>query len=132
VDGPPYNGNADLLAAKFFAHMDIEPDRNPRNLGTNPDSSFPWFNANIPCRPGLDYLRRTSDKRAAEVAIMVDRSKQSAASATNLGGWYMMHGGAGPNSKKGWKNELFGDGHAESRRMDQMKEHWAPANPQAW
>ena len=67
-----------------------------------------------------------------EVAIMVDRPKQSAASATNLGGWYMMHGGSGPNSKKGWKNELFGDGHAESRRMDQMKEHWAPANPQAW
>lgn len=127
-----YGGNVDLMAAgksgtTFFAHMDIEPDKNP-----NGDAARPWFDATKPCKPGVDYLRKTSDRHASEIAIMVCRSKQKAVSGTNVGGWYMMHGGAGPNSKKGWKNELFGDGHAEPRRIDQMKERYLGNNPQAW
>jgi prepilin-type N-terminal cleavage/methylation domain-containing protein len=127
-----YGGDVDLAAARVFAHMDIEPDRNPRYFGTNPDPAAPWFNTAKPCKPGLDYLRKVTDKHAAEIPIMVDRSKQHDKSVTNAGGWYMPHGGAGPESKKGWKNELFGDGHCESRRLDQMKEHYASGNPQAW
>jgi type II secretory pathway pseudopilin PulG len=127
IQAAPYNGDVDLWTAKFFAHMDVELDKNPDG-----DSAHPWFDATKPCKPGLDYLRKVTDKHAAEVPIMVDRSKSKSASVTNKGGWYMMHGGAGNNSKKGWKNELFGDGHCESRRIDQMKEHYAPGNPQGW
>ena len=65
-------------------------------------------------------------KRAAEVAICVVRSRQQTA------GWYMMHGTPGPQSKKGWKNELFGDGHCEQRRFEQMRARWLPGNPASW
>jgi prepilin-type N-terminal cleavage/methylation domain-containing protein len=125
-----YGGNVDLAAAVFFAHTDIDPEqKTSHGIG----SPGPWFNAGIACKPGYDYLRRTKDKRASEVAICVDRSKQTAVTATNPGGWYMMHGGAaGQNNKKGWKNELFGDGHCEARRMDQLRERCIPAGPQAW
>jgi len=120
----------DLQAATWFAHMDIDPNQ------TSTASPGPWFDNNIPCKPGLDYLRKTKDKHPSEVAICVDRSKQKNISATNIGGWYMMHGGSGANSKKGWKNELFGDGHCETRRFDQLRERWSPFttghNPQGW
>lgn len=121
LNAAPYNGNLDMAAAQSFAHMDIQKDQNLPGA-----TSHPWFNATIACQPGIDYLRKTSDHHPAEVAICVDRSRQAAAL------WYMMHGTAGPQSKKGWKNELFGDGHCEQRRFEQMQEHWAPANPQSW
>jgi prepilin-type N-terminal cleavage/methylation domain-containing protein len=114
-------GDIDLAAATRFAHADIDPDQ------TN--ASKPWWNASIPCKPGIDYLRKNKDKHVSEIAIIVDRSKQQQGAG---GIAYMMHGSSGPQSKKGWKNECFGDGHCESRRVDQMREHWAPANPQAW
>ena len=97
-------------------------------------------------RPGVEYLRTVKDKHQAEVAIFVDRSKQSAASATNPGGgWYFMHG-SGTDGRKGWKNELFGDGHAETRKAgkawdgttsqtwtsDQIRPRWSLTNPAAW
>ena len=63
---------------------------------------------------------------------MACRSKAANPSVTNINGWYMMHGSSSPTNKKGWKNELFGDGHCESRRMDQMKERYAPNNPNGW
>ncbi len=117
VAGAPYFGNLDRLAAVTFWHMDQDP---------------PVFDNTRPCKVSVDYIRKTSDKRSSEIAICVDRSKQ-AASATNFANWYMMHGtaGAGQNTK-GWKNELFGDGHCESRRADQMKPRWSGVAPQAW
>jgi prepilin-type processing-associated H-X9-DG protein len=43
-----------------------------------------------------------------------------------------MHGNGSANPQRGWKNELFGDGHVDSRRADQCVPRWAPANPAAW
>jgi hypothetical protein len=117
INGAPYNGNEERVAARVFWHQDVDP---------------PVHDPSRPCKVGLDYLRRTSDKRASEVAICVDRSKQ-ATSATVWTNWYMMHGTAGSGKNiKGWKNELFGDGHCESRRLDQMKPRWSGAQPQSW
>jgi prepilin-type N-terminal cleavage/methylation domain-containing protein len=117
VNAAPYNGNVDLVAARTFWHQDQDP---------------PVADSSRPCKVGVDYIRKIGDKRAAEIAICVDRSKQ-ATSAVDFRNWYMMHGTAGSgNNLKGWKNELFGDGHCESRRRDHMKPRWSLAAPQSW
>jgi len=92
----------------------------PGGAGGDPDiqASITYYDidGDGQVKSGVEYLRKVSDKHQQEVAICVDRSKQSAASASNpTGGWYYMHGNA---SKKGasWKNELYGDGHCESLR----------------
>jgi prepilin-type N-terminal cleavage/methylation domain-containing protein/prepilin-type processing-associated H-X9-DG protein len=117
VAGPPYNGNLEMLAARTFWHQDQDP---------------PVYDNTRPCKISIDYIRRTNDKRSSEVIICTDRSKQ-ASSATNFNNWYMMHGTAGANkNSKGWKNALFGDGHCESRRFDQIKPRWSGLAPQGW
>ncbi|HZZ44979.1 MAG TPA: DUF1559 domain-containing protein [Tepidisphaeraceae bacterium] len=65
-------------------------------------------------KPGVEYVRKITDHNQATVAICVDRSRQSAVSATNpQGTWFYVHG-TNSGDKRGWKNELFGDGHCES------------------
>jgi prepilin-type N-terminal cleavage/methylation domain-containing protein len=110
-------GNVDLMAARVFWHQDVDP---------------PVYDATRPCKVSVDYIRKVGDKRAAEIIICTDRSKQ-ATSATVFTNWYMMHGTAGSNKNiKGWKNALFGDGHCDSRRADQIKPRWSGGAPQGW
>jgi prepilin-type N-terminal cleavage/methylation domain-containing protein len=88
------------------------------------------------CRAGIEYLRKLGDKNAARVAIVVDQSRQ----AKSLGeaNFFMMHGSSkrDANGRQigGWKNELFGDGHADMVRPDEMKNRWAndKNNAAAW
>jgi prepilin-type N-terminal cleavage/methylation domain-containing protein len=80
-----------------------------------------------PCRPGIEYLRKIGDKNSAKVAICVDMSRQGQSTD-----FYMLHGSSRKNSAGvfvgGWKNELFGDGHADSIRQDQIKARWGAVN----
>lgn len=63
-------------------------------------------------RPGVEYLRKTTDKHQTDVAVMVDRSKQ----LNNFTGkWYYLHGDP-TKPASAWKNELFGDGHCQEVR----------------
>jgi hypothetical protein len=57
-----------------------------------------------------------------DVAICVDQSRQEKSPGANQ---FWMHGNGSTNPKKGWKNELFGDGHCEQRRPDQCDYRWA-------
>jgi prepilin-type N-terminal cleavage/methylation domain-containing protein len=104
-------GNPDLAAALNWLHQDVTP---------------PVADTTRPCKPGVEYLRKMGDKNNATVAICVDQSRQKAA------GQFWMHGNGSVNPQKGWKNELFGDGHCEQVRPDQCKDRWAPANPTGW
>jgi prepilin-type N-terminal cleavage/methylation domain-containing protein len=127
VANPWFNvpGNQqDLSAATLYAHQEVDP---------------PVFDTTRPCKPGIDYLRKLSDKNAPKVAICVDQSQQA---NTNVGGvllgTYYMHGTAsrgqeGVTNLKGcWKNELFGDGHVDALRPDQIRARWAPNNHSFW
>lgn len=133
----------DLLAARTtaaggnggFCHMDQYPDQSVKSD----------FDTSRPCRPGIDYLRKTSDRHAADVAICVDNARQAGS-----GFFFYPHGsmsqhynrpwpdsGGGSSyimtiAPKAWFNELFGDGHCDSRRGDQLRMRWAQANPQCW
>jgi type II secretory pathway pseudopilin PulG len=124
----PYNASnptadQDLLAAgnggaPRWAHLDVLDASNK-----------PTFDSSKPCKPGVDYLRKLGNKGTATIAICVDQSRQQQAAG---GGWFWMHGNGSSNSARGWKNELFGDGHADSRRADQCVPRWSQANPAAW
>jgi prepilin-type N-terminal cleavage/methylation domain-containing protein len=116
ICNPYYPGVADqnLASAQKFWHQDTVPET---------------YDSTKPNIVGIDFLRTTRDKNASNVAICVDQSR-NAKSATDTSLWYYMHGSI---TKKGcWKNELFGDGHCEQRRPDQMKKRWNPVQVQAW
>jgi hypothetical protein len=111
----------DVIAGTKFAHMDE----------TDPATGKPgvFHTTGVAGKPGWDYMRKMGGKRSAEVAICVDQSRQQQAAG---GGWFWMHGNGSSNPARGWKNELFGDGHVDTRRADQCVARWAPANPAAW
>jgi len=125
VAGPYTSANPtadqDAIAGTKFAHMD-EIDLTTGKAGK-------FETAGVSGKPGWDYLRKITDRRASQVAICVDQSRQQAAAG---GGWFWMHGNGSSNPQRGWKNELFGDGHVDTRRADQCVPRWAPANPAAW
>jgi hypothetical protein len=117
-----------------FCHMDQDADQ----------SNKVDFDATRPCRPGYDYLRKTSDKRSSDVAICVDVARQAGS-----GFFFYPHGSMASHynipmpknapgtyyitfAPKAWFNEMFGDGHAESRRGDQLRLRWSQSNPQCW
>jgi prepilin-type N-terminal cleavage/methylation domain-containing protein len=103
----------DESAAKSYWHQDVMP---------------PVKDTTRPCKPGIDYLRSTKDKNIAKVPICVDQSRQ--ANATNgIDFWYFMHGSS---QKRGWwKNELFGDGHCEQKRPDEVFKRWGAVGGEA-
>jgi hypothetical protein len=107
----PANGNIDLAAAQIYWHADKDPT---------------YTDATKPCKPGVEYLRKLSDRNAALVSIASDQSRQAQA------GWFWMHGNGSTKTQKGWKNELMGDGHVEQFRPDQCKNRWAFNNPAGW
>jgi hypothetical protein len=114
----PFNENAtvdqDLNAANWWWHL----DKDPKN---------PYYDNTKPCIPGVDYLRRVGQRNAANIAICVDQSRQANANGQE---WFWMHGNGSTNPKKGWKNELFGDGHVDMVRPDAVVKRWA-ADPNA-
>lgn len=89
-----------------------------------------------------EYICKTSEKKADEIVICTDQTRQQA------GGWTFFHGtrkgitnistdinvttaDAG-RMQSSWKNNLYGDGHVERKRPDEVKARYAPTNPAAW
>jgi hypothetical protein len=86
-----------------------------------------------------DYMRKLGDKRAPEIVICTDQSGQLVSGQ----GWYFIHGkfakldrnASAADKKKlyqSWKNNLYGDGHAESKRPDEVEVRWGPKGPACW
>jgi prepilin-type N-terminal cleavage/methylation domain-containing protein len=82
-----------------------------------------------------EYFTKMGQKGGPEICIATDKSRQNAA------GWLFLHGKIGMTIasstdtsmiKAAWKNNLYGDGHAESKRPDEVKPRWALANPAIW
>jgi type II secretory pathway pseudopilin PulG len=104
-----WGGDADAMASKFFVDTTL----------TTPDTGGH-------CRPGVEYIRKTSDKNAASIAICTDIGFQPGGNpfynpVTQPA--YFSHG----NAKIGWMNELFGDFHAESKKIKEVKWRWGIA-----
>jgi prepilin-type N-terminal cleavage/methylation domain-containing protein len=102
------------------------------------DGSFgyrQWLDINQNGTATDEYMTKMGQKNAANIAIATDKSRQQGA------GWLFLHGKLGltvANStdttmiKAAWKNNLYGDGHAESKRPDEVMARWAIANPAVW
>jgi prepilin-type N-terminal cleavage/methylation domain-containing protein len=86
-----------------------------------------------------EYVRKVGEKHAEDIVICTDQSGQLAGGQ----GWFFVHGkqeklektATVPDAKhlkRSWKNNLYGDGHAESKRADEVLWRWGPAAPACW
>jgi hypothetical protein len=86
-----------------------------------------------------EYIRRVGEKHAEDIVICTDQSGQLSSGQ----GWFFVHGKQEnlaktqtvPDAKflkRSWKNNLYGDGHAESKRADEVKWRWGPGGPACW
>jgi type II secretory pathway pseudopilin PulG len=78
-----------------------------------------------------EYMCKVGEKNAWQIAIATDQTRQGNA------GWFFIHGSAGfiaagatdsSKLRRGWKNNLYGDGHAESKRPDEVIWRWGKPN----
>jgi hypothetical protein len=87
-----------------------------------------------------EYMRKLGDKNVSEIVVSTDWSGQI---GTGNRGWFFIHGKqawmaptATPAERKklyrSWKNNLYGDGHAESKRPDEVEWRWGPGGPACW
>jgi prepilin-type N-terminal cleavage/methylation domain-containing protein len=88
-----------------------------------------------------EYMRRMGEKNSWEKVICTDQSGQ----ITGQGVFYV-HGprreqlllASNPNvssvamMQRAWKNNLYGDGHAESRKPGDTRWKWGPGAPAMW
>jgi prepilin-type N-terminal cleavage/methylation domain-containing protein len=63
-----------------------------------------------------DYIVKIGDKRTSEVAIVVDSIRFLHSTNTRQFGVQFLHGNTSTKALAGWMNELYGDGHADSKR----------------
>lgn len=132
----PWQPETDWLPAPNPSNPSLPPSRirywwlaNPEQGATN---NFLDVNNNGSRED--EFLRKVEAKRAYNVALSTDQSRQEHA------GWYFVHGKQGlepdnvdtSNLKFSWKNSLYGDGHAAPRRATQVVPRWGPNNRAGW
>jgi len=85
-----------------------------------------------------EYMRKLGEKNSANIAICTDQS-----GGMNQTGWYFLHGRFAvtpPNGSmderrkmvRSWKNNLYGDGHVEQKRPDEVEWRFGPTNAMCW
>jgi prepilin-type N-terminal cleavage/methylation domain-containing protein len=103
---------------------------------------FRWRDTNANGSVRDEYIRHLGEKNMANIVICTDWSGQLG--GTNRG-WFFIHGtqqrientgnaatDMTVRKYKSWKNNLYGDGHAEPKRPDEVKWRWSPAGPTCW
>jgi prepilin-type N-terminal cleavage/methylation domain-containing protein len=88
-----------------------------------------------------EYMRKVGDKHAEDIVICTDQSGQFVGGQ----GVFYVHGkreqyllGSGATVddvrrlQRSWKNNLYGDGHAESKKPGDTKWRWGPGAPALW
>jgi prepilin-type N-terminal cleavage/methylation domain-containing protein len=63
-----------------------------------------------------EYVIRLGDKNMSNKGIMTDQTRQAGSGPATIYGFQFPHGSKSNSLSKGWKNNLYGDGHAETRR----------------
>jgi prepilin-type N-terminal cleavage/methylation domain-containing protein len=150
LDGPPLNssplnfkapaaprepGDAGFTGAAIIGYWYTG---NPWKPGgpNNPDyGHHQWFDVDGDGTAKDEYFSKLGDPGAAEIVIATDKSKQQG------GGWLFLHGKVGmavaastdkTKIKAAWKNNLYGDGHVEPKRPDEVVNRWGPTSPAQW
>ena len=85
-----------------------------------------------------EYMRKMGEKNSANIVICTDQS-----GGVSLTGWIFKHGefavlpinGPMDDRRKlvrSWKNNLYGDGHVERKRPDEVEWRFGPTNGRCW
>ena len=109
-EGPPYPHDPDNFmtsAGRIRYWWLANPD---------PTQATRWKDIDLDGENRDEYMARVGEKEANLKVIATDQSRQRAA------GWYFIHGSKpGPF---GSKNNLYGDGHAETKKFDEVIARW--------
>jgi hypothetical protein len=82
-----------------------------------------------------EYFSKLGEKNSSEIIICTDKTAQLSA------GYIFLHGKTGkvaanttdPKAiKTAWKNNLYADGHCDSKRPDEVKRRWGQLQPALW
>jgi hypothetical protein len=81
---------------------------------TNPGGSLDWrfWDTNRNGDNRDEFIVKLGDKNMSKICVMTDHSRQ----AGFFGPFQFVHGSRQNPLAKGWKNNLYGDGHAETKR----------------
>jgi prepilin-type N-terminal cleavage/methylation domain-containing protein len=63
-----------------------------------------------------EYIVKLGDKNMSRICLMTDHTRQLGSTPLATYGFQFVHGSKQNPLAKGWKNNLYGDGHAESKR----------------
>ena len=95
-----------------------------------------WADTNGDGQTRDEYICKQGEKHAEDIAIATDQTRQ----ASNAVGWSFFHGSRQNLGNKvtdpkrlaaSWKNNLYGDGHAESIHADSVKWRWGGVGAEA-
>jgi prepilin-type N-terminal cleavage/methylation domain-containing protein len=75
-----------------------------------------WWDRNRNGDNRDDYMVKIGDRNAAHIAVVTDQSRQGTSGNTLKFGFTFVHGKKSGSRITGWKNNLYGDGHAAQRR----------------
>jgi prepilin-type N-terminal cleavage/methylation domain-containing protein len=110
-----YVGNPNPYYPQFHYTGPYGPDGAPPSSAPGPGLiDWRFWDTNHSGDNRDEYIVKLSDKNIAKNVLLTDHSRQQSFAATSVG-FQFVHG----KSKtwvNGWKNNLYGDGHAESRR----------------
>jgi prepilin-type N-terminal cleavage/methylation domain-containing protein len=119
-------GNGDFFASATPASMAAPQYAAPAYRDVNKNDSI-----------RDEYMRKMGERNAATIVICTDQS-----GGINKTGWYFVHGKASvpinaPMDEcrklvRVWKNNLYGDGHVEQKRPDEMEWRFNPTNGMCW
>jgi prepilin-type N-terminal cleavage/methylation domain-containing protein len=102
------------------------------------DGYVQWYDADGDGSRRDEYICKANEKFSQDVVIATDQTRQANAAGT---GWTFFHGtrrnvGQGVTDastlQASWKNNLYGDGHVDRKRPDEVKLRWGAANPAGW
>jgi len=120
-------GSGDSFASATPASMDAPQYAAPAYRDANRNGSI-----------RDEYIRRMGEKNSANIVICTDQS-----GGISLTGWFFKHGdlafvpinGSMADRRKlvrSWKNNLYGDGHVERKRPDEVEWRFGPTNARCW
>jgi hypothetical protein len=104
-----YFGNPNGYYPRFHYTGGFNPDGSPASTG---GLDWRFWDTNKSGDNRDEYIVKNNDSKPAEKLLMTDQSRQN--SGANQWGFQFVHG---PRRSpiQGWKNNLYGDGHADSR-----------------
>lgn len=113
-----YFGNPDPYYPLYHFKGPFDPANGqpPTSQGGNTIGTTDWrfWDTNKSGDNRDEYIVKLGDKNMSKNVLMTDHSRQSGQGATTVG-FQFIHGRSS-NFLRGWKNNLYGDGHAESRK----------------